>query len=259
MHSPSEERSYPDDGDKNSVQSIGHVASLPCNITRGQPLAHEVGLLSLSNASDPKYLGPSSGVTFARSIYQSAPPSQDSAPPHARDEVTALPHTTSASQPPPAFTSRPVTQTFSFNLPSKLECQKFADCYFSISSIYPFFAPERFYALYTQLEHLTESAIWTGKMDLKIGLGQTFLILSIGARILEGRLNSSFGSRELFAQAMSSIGEANLHGSVEGLQVLLLLAQHSFYDPEGVNAWHLVHTIIASCLDLGLHRRDNRN
>ncbi|RAK94094.1 hypothetical protein BO79DRAFT_233929 [Aspergillus costaricaensis CBS 115574] len=259
VHPPSEKRSYPDDGDKNSGHSIGLVASLPCNITRGQPLAHEVGLLSLANAGDPKYLGPSSGVTFARSIYQSAPASQDGALPHARDDVAALPHTAGASQPPPASTtSHTSTQNFSFDLPPMLECQKFAECYFSISSLYPFLAPERFYVLYTQLERVVNTAVWTGEMDLRIALGQVFLVLSIGARNLEIKLNGSFGSRELFAQAMSSIAEANLHGSVEGLQVLLLLAQHSFYNPEGLNAWHLVHTIIASCIDLGLHRRDNR-
>lgn len=42
-----------------------------------QPLAHNVGLLSLGNASsDPKYLGPSSGVSFARLIYAAAPQTQ---------------------------------------------------------------------------------------------------------------------------------------------------------------------------------------
>lgn len=47
--------------------------STSSRITRDQPLAHEVGLLSLSNASDPKYLGPSSGVPFARLIYELVP------------------------------------------------------------------------------------------------------------------------------------------------------------------------------------------
>ena len=42
-----------------------------------QPIAHDVGLLSLGNASsDPKYLGPSSGVSFARLLYAAAPQSQ---------------------------------------------------------------------------------------------------------------------------------------------------------------------------------------
>ncbi|KAK6076745.1 zn 2cys6 transcription factor [Seiridium cupressi] len=42
-----------------------------------QPLAHEVGLLSLGNtASEPKYLGPSSGFTLARLTYAGLPQSQ---------------------------------------------------------------------------------------------------------------------------------------------------------------------------------------
>ena len=42
-----------------------------------QPIAHDVGLLSLGSASsDPKYLGPSSGVSFARLLYAAAPQSQ---------------------------------------------------------------------------------------------------------------------------------------------------------------------------------------
>lgn len=60
--------------DSNSMgDGASPAISTSSRITRDQPLAHEVGLLSLSNASDPKYLGPSSGVPFARLIYESVP------------------------------------------------------------------------------------------------------------------------------------------------------------------------------------------
>ncbi|KAF9876793.1 zn 2cys6 transcription factor [Colletotrichum karsti] len=84
---------------------------------------------------------------------------------------------------------------------------------------------------------------------------QTFLVLALGARILESRLSVEFSSERYLATAMQRIGTLALHDSIEGLQIMLLLTISSFYFEEGPNAWFLVMNIIASCLDLGFQRR----
>lgn len=42
---------------ENSPMTQSSNVSAPTSITRDQPLAHEVGLLTLANSSDPTYLG----------------------------------------------------------------------------------------------------------------------------------------------------------------------------------------------------------
>lgn len=105
--------------------------------------------------------------------------------------------------------------------------------------------------------HLGTTSTWNSVIPVKLALAQVYLVLSLGARFLEVKLNSKFPSHDLYAKGMGYATQIKLHDSIEGVQVLLLLAQHSFYSPEGLNAWFLLHTIIASCLDLGLQRRDN--
>ncbi|KAI8288018.1 D-alanine--D-alanine ligase [Colletotrichum sp. SAR 10_98] len=50
--------------------------SASTEIGPSEPLAHEVGMLSLANSKESKYLGPSSGVPFARLIFSAIPQSQ---------------------------------------------------------------------------------------------------------------------------------------------------------------------------------------
>ena len=49
------------------------AGSISTQIGPNQPLTHDAGLLSLANSIEPKYLGRSSGVTFARLIFAAAP------------------------------------------------------------------------------------------------------------------------------------------------------------------------------------------
>ncbi|PIG80898.1 hypothetical protein AARAC_002639 [Aspergillus arachidicola] len=226
------------------------AVSSSSRITRDQPLAHEVGLLSLTNASDPKYLGPSSGVTFARLIYESVPQSQGLPLAYSRqnDQDQGL---NDPGQGPV------LCEALQVDLPSMAECQQYAEMYFAASTFYPFISQDVFYTLLGHVFHLSKTSTWESRLPVKLALAQVFLVLSLGARSLEIKLSGGFGSRELFAAGMSYGTQIKLHDSIEGVQILLLLVQHSFYSPEGLNAWYLLHTILASCLDLGLQRRDN--
>lgn len=226
------------------------VGSSPSHITRDQPIVHEVGLLSLGNALDPKYLGPSSGVTLARLIYESVPQSQGLPLSHTRpgdnDQFNI-----DTSQAPGSGDIPHV------DLPSMAECQQYAEVYFNMSTFYPFISQEEFYLLFNQVFQFSKTSTWNCRLPLIVALAQVYLVLSLGARFLEYKLGNSFPSQDLFGKGMQYASKMNLYESIEGVQILLLLAQHSLFCPEGLNAWYLVHTIIASCLDLGLQRRDN--
>ncbi|GCB25434.1 positive regulator of purine utilization [Aspergillus awamori] len=224
-------------------------------ITHNQPLAHEVGLLSLASNTDPKYLGPSSGVSFAQLIYESAPQSQGLPLPllrsqGTRQELHALPPTVTGQ----ALTSE-VSSIPPIHLPSPTECQQYAEAYFESTCLYPFISHDRLYELLSQVRKFKETSTWNHPVPIRLAAAQLGLVLSLGARFLELRLGSEFDSRDLFVSAMTHCSQICLQDSVEGVQVLLLMVLHSFYSPEGLNAWYLLHTIIASCLDLGLQRR----
>ncbi|KAL4900394.1 hypothetical protein BDW74DRAFT_188244 [Aspergillus multicolor] len=225
------------------------AVSVSSQITREQPLAHEVGLISLSNTTDPKYLGPSSGVTFARLIYESAPQSQGLPLSYVRDQQQ--------QQQQEAFNSTddgPLANLPPIPLPSLADCQQYAEAFFMETLFYPFISQTTFHALLADVQTLLETFKWNGSFPLPLASAQILLVLSLGARFLETRLGADYGSRDLFLAGMAHCSHVNLPESIEGVQVLLLMVLHSFYNPEGLNAWYLLHTIIASCLDLGLQR-----
>lgn len=224
--------------------------SISSQITHQQPLAHEVGLLSLSNTTDPKYLGPSSGITFARLIYESAPQSQGLPLSFLRDQEQQQHNIVNQKTALPADIS-------SISLPPLADCQQYADSFFDATPFFPFISQDAFYQLLDQAQHFNETSKWDSLLPIRLASAQLLLILSLGARFLETRLGADYSSSGLFLSGMEHCANLNLPESVEGVQVLLLMVLHSFYNPEGLNAWYLLHTIIASCLDLGLQRRDS--
>ena len=92
-----------------------------------------------------------------------------------------------------------------------------------------------------------------GKGDIDLAL--LFLVASLGARTLERGLDTDLRSDRYLASAMAEIGLLQLHDSLKGVRIMLLLVLVSFWFPKGLNAWYLMATIIASCLDLGLQRK----
>ncbi|OTA89679.1 hypothetical protein M434DRAFT_398396 [Hypoxylon sp. CO27-5] len=219
-----------------------------------QPLAHEVGLLSLANSRESKYLGPSSGVPFARLIFSAIPQSQG----------LATSWITSGDL---RSHGVPRARPFPLDWISEVDLQHFVDAYFETHHpLHPFIdddaISDRLEALYTrpcsalnpqQMPQLSEIESAMSPMYSV----QIFLIIALGARILETRLSADFSSERYLATAQARIGTLGLplHDSIEGLQIMLLLTLSSFYFENGPNAWFLNSNIIASCLDLGFQRR----
>ncbi|KAJ0373781.1 hypothetical protein COL26b_007978 [Colletotrichum chrysophilum] len=226
--------------------------SASTEIGPSEPLAHEVGMLSLANSKESKYLGPSSGVPFARLIFSAIPQSQGLSVSWSAPEGGTV-----ARKPSPAHHPFPPHWT------SEVDLQHFADAYFqTLHPLYPFLdedsISDNLDCLYTTQKAGSMQMPPLAEVEASLSpfhSVQVFLVLALGARILESRLSVEFSSERYLATAMQRIGTLALHDSIEGLQIMLLLALTSFYFEEGPNAWFLVMNIIASCLDLGFQRR----
>ncbi|ETS78365.1 hypothetical protein PFICI_10427 [Pestalotiopsis fici W106-1] len=206
-----------------------------------QPLAHEVGLLSLGNtASDPKYLGPSSGFTLARLTYAAIPQSQ------------GLPSAADLPRQDAGFSQNTAPPRCA-PLPSLPEMHRFIGAYVdAFHSQYPFLQEGKI----EQIVEVTLREPQAGFNKASLDDAMLFLVAALGARILEQGRQLDLKSAEHLASAMAHVSALQLHDSVQGVQVMLLLVLASFIFPEGsLNAWFLSSAIVASCVDLGLQRR----
>ncbi|CAI6099333.1 unnamed protein product [Clonostachys chloroleuca] len=219
-------------------------------IKPNEPLAHEVGLLSLANSKESKYLGPSSGVPFARLIFSAIPQSQGLAtcwatPPSTNAQGN---HDDDAQPFPPDWTS-------------EADLQHFVDAYFeTYQPIYPFLDEDAVHEWLQNIFSLDSAQGMPRLVDMESCLSpiasvQIFLIIALGSRTLESRLSTDFLSGRYLATAMSRLDSLALHDSIEGLQIMLLLTLCSFNFVNGPNAWFLTANLIASCLDLGFQRK----
>ena len=255
----------PDASDKNHQQhnppSRGDAASVASptassQIEPSEPLAHEVGLLSLSNSTESKYLGPSSGVSFARLIFSAIPQSQGLA----IDRINSRHGVRSRC-------NVPQPEPFPPDWTPGVDLQHFVDAYFeNLHPMYPFLdedaISERLEVLYAKRSPALNPQDMSQLFEIESIMSPTFsvqifLIVALGSRILETRLAANFSSERYLATAQARINDLGLplHDTVEGLQIMLLLTLSSFYFENGPNAWFLNSTIIASCLDLGFQRR----
>lgn len=212
-----------------------------------EPLAHNVGLLSLSNARESKYLGPSSGVTFGRLIFASVPGSQ------------GLPAIHTGSTRAKEQSRSTISKTVQLTPPSMADLNYFAASYFeNYQPLYPFLDEETTLARLDTVEklHVSLDAKITETSSLSsTDLVQLTLVLALGAKNLESRLSTDFSAGTYYDKALARMDEVDALEGIPGLQILLLLTLCSFVFEDGLNAWYLSSTIIASCLDLGLQRK----
>ncbi|KIW09774.1 hypothetical protein PV08_11874 [Exophiala spinifera] len=216
-----------------------------------QPIAHEVGMLSLSNSVEPKYIGPSSGVTFARLIYAAASGYQG-IPVNLSDQRQG------GNQDPS------LERSAGASLPNVRDMHRFINAYFdTIHFLYPFLSVASFSRTAERIRHSQaqplQSSTDSSRPDERpidhIDHAQLFLVLFLGANVLETRLSQNFNAESFLATAMIHVSFVSLHESLRGLQTLLLLTLSSLHSPRGLNAWFLKSNILAGCIDLGLQRK----
>ncbi|KAF2972624.1 hypothetical protein GQX73_g883 [Xylaria multiplex] len=221
-------------------------------IMPSEPLAHDVGLLSLANSTGSKYLGPSSGVPFARLILSAVPQSRQ-----APTSLASVEDTDQAQH----LQAAPFPNDWTFDV----DFMHFIDAYFDThQTFYPFLDEDTIMHLLEALFLEESSGLHTLHLprlaDFDKALSplhsvQLFLVIALGARVLEPRLSVDFSAQRYLATALSRVHNISLHESVEGLQIMLLLTLCSFYFVDGPNAWYLTANVIAACLDLGLQRQ----
>ncbi|KAF7185779.1 Pyrimidine pathway regulatory protein 1 [Pseudocercospora fuligena] len=204
---------------------------------------------------EPKYLGPSSVVSFARLIYAAVPQSQ------------GLPVAATGSLPHAAPEETVVKEELT-KLPEEAEGIYFLNAYFDVwHHSYPFLDEgcfrstlARAYQHHAAGLQTTQDLVKNGDASLLLETAQCLLVLALGAKILESRFDTDFNSHRLYYTSMQRLSQLHvakqpLHDSLRGVQTMLLLVLCGFSFPHGLNAWYLVSTIISSCLDLGLQRR----
>lgn len=155
-------------------------------------------------------------------------------------------------------TALPQPPTIFSDLPKEDEMRYFIDAYFETwHPLYPFMHEEMFQELLGSVPSYShhEEASGNQSHQRSMDLSQLFLVLALGSKVLESRFSTDFNSDSLYTTAMFHVGRTQLHDSIRGIQVMLLLVLGSFSFPNGLNAWFLVSTILASCLDIGLQRK----
>jgi hypothetical protein len=204
-------------------------------------LAHEIGLVSLSAGTDPKYIGPSSGYFFAKLVLACARQGQRGLP---RQELAQTAESLSAHLFFQGALSIPATP-----LPESMEyAVKISEAYFeTIHLQYPFLHQPSHMKL---IEH-----VYAEPEPSPIAAFQVYLVLAIGATVLSRRLKIPLSGEGFCASAMKYFDKFCIENSLKGLQSLLLLLVYTLNSSSmGLNVWYLNYQCIAALLDLGLQR-----
>ncbi|KAJ5767387.1 uncharacterized protein N7511_005003 [Penicillium nucicola] len=199
--------------------------------------AHEIGLVSLSSGSEPRYIGPSSGYFLANLVFSSA------------GRRTA-PSANNGNPNQPISLSREF-----FNTPAPLPYRKqdaieLSSKYFaSIHLIYPFLHQPSHMA---RLEKLYANGIETSD---PVDVFQVFMVLAISASDLSRRFRLPLPAEGYYTAATQHFERACAEGTLEGLQSLLLLMVYGLHNPScDINVWSLNYQCLGSLIDLGLQR-----
>ena len=201
-------------------------------------LAHEIGLVSVTAGQDPRYVGPSSGYSFAKLVLANAGQQR-------RKDATTLTQ---------EFQTTPTLDKEAFRIsPAKLpsnmaQSLKLSAAYWeNIHFQYPFLHRPTHKKL---VQHMHGS-----DTPSPVAAFQVYMVLAISATILSRRLKAPLSAEGYCASAMAYFEKIQIEGSLEGLQCLLLLQIYALNNPSiGLNVWYLNYQSIASVLDLGLQR-----
>jgi hypothetical protein len=212
--------------------------SLSFNKTHRENLAHEIGLVSVTAGQDPRYVGPSSGYSFAKLVLANARPprQQEYLPDSCNLQVSSLLDKETFRVPPA-------------KMPSNIEhCIQLSAAYWeNVHFQYPFLHKPTHMKL---IDHVINS-----ETNSPVATFQVYMVLAISTTILSRRLKAPLSSEGYCATAMTYFDQVQLEGSLEGLQCLLLLQMYALHNPSlGLNVWYLSYQCIASVLDLGLQR-----
>jgi hypothetical protein len=207
-----------------------------------EDLVHEIGLVSVSAGTDPKYIGPSSGYFFAKLVLAvAARQGQRSSMPmqlreHTTNRSTFLLPQDAQSVPP---TPLPSSKEYAIRL---------SESYFNTTHLqYPF--------LHQTTHMKLIEKVYSQEEPAPVDAFQVNMVLAISATILSRRLKVTLSGEGFCANAMRYFDKIYIENSLRGLQSLLLLLIYTLTSPfMGLNVWYLNYQAISALLDLGLQR-----
>lgn len=211
-------------------------------------LPHEAGLLALSASDEAKYVGPSSGIGFARMVFADSSNLGLDSPKFGHD-------LRDPEKRPLDPGAEPV------QMPAMDVCAQLSKVYFETVHLqYPFLHQPTFEGCLQAVCHGEAAARLPPGYLMTTARFHIFLVLSIGAHIMSTRTGGRPGgcnSDGYYTEALRLSDAIVLTGTLQGAQSSLLLAMRSLYVAEGWNLWYLNAIIMATCTELGLHRKVN--
>ncbi|KAI5205370.1 hypothetical protein E4T39_03057 [Aureobasidium subglaciale] len=204
-------------------------------------IAHQIGLVSLPNGDDPRYIGPSSGHFFTQLICTASALTRNTSSIRlGRGNVTLQQDSSLAEKllrdvQTPLPSSKDLTRELTMN-------------YFkTIHQHLPFLHEP------THLD-LIEDMYASTDLDPVVAF-QVYMVLALSSIMLSRRDRAVLPSEGWYAKAMSFFKETPLESSTRGLQCLLLLYVWGMHSPTTkLNIWYLNYQCIAMVVDLGLQR-----
>lgn len=204
-------------------------------------MTHQIGLVSLPNGDDPRYIGPSSGHFFTQLVCTASALAKTSTPVQLSSDTASLRRNG-------ALTER-LLRNMQTRLPeSKDLAIELTETYFkSVHQTLPFLHEPTHMRLVEQMYHAVEP-------DPVIAF-QVYMVLAISSVTLSRRDRVVLPSEGWYAMAMSYFDKLSLESSTRGLQCLLLLYVWAMHSPSTkLNVWYLNYQCIAMVVDLGLQR-----
>lgn len=209
-------------------------------------LTHVIALVSLNGSSEPKYLGPSSGFSFAKLL--ATPGLRLDQQIHDADKLDAEAKALYRAE------------CHAVPLPPFHEAAILAEAFFDeVQWQYPFLHKASFLSSLREVYNAKsqgqdESRAETGSDAANIRF-QIFLVLAVGASTLSKTPGMAADAGNYYISAMQYSDRALYNVSLVTTQNHLLLAMYALFNPRSdTNIWFINYLLMASCIDLGLHR-----
>lgn len=200
---------------------------------------HEIGLIPFSSGAS-KYVGPSSGFSFAKLVFAKASRAGDSPDTFRSSASTESPSTMKSSA---LFkvAPTPIPETAE-------EALQLSRTYFEhVHIVSPFLHRPSFIRMVNNL--------YSGHEQSAANMFQITMVLAISAIICSRRLRIPYSGEGMCATAMQKVDQVDFQDSLQGVHCLLLVQMFTSYSSFlGANPWYLNYQCLAAVLDLGLQR-----
>ncbi|KAI4722377.1 hypothetical protein E4T48_01314 [Aureobasidium sp. EXF-10727] len=204
-------------------------------------LTHQIGLVSLPNGDDPRYIGPSSGHFFTQLVCTASASTKAT-------NLTRINLGNATLQRDSALTEK-LLRNIQTPLPSSRDLtQELTLTYFrTIHQHLPFLHEPTHMSLIEEMYASDEP-------DPVVAF-QVYMVLAISSIMLSRRDRVVLPSEGWAAMALLFFEKKPLESSIRGLQCLLLLHVWGMHSPATkLNIWYLNYQCIAMVVDLGLQR-----